>query len=681
MPVEDKENEDDEDHNQRKACLSKKGISMFLHGFRKTKRSIKVEPAIQQHEILILNNNSLNCDENRVGNCNLAKISEQPSQRQQQQSQVADRVATGNFYVNQKSSAIETTHTASQQEQQEMANSSHSEHQTHESEQYQQEQQPQTQQCAASQTSQLLINPNLSNVKKQIRQQQQQQQLEQQLVNVDVSQNDGNTSNTSKIPLRRSRRQQIPNHNRFSHQFSLCCKIERKSLTPPVTVRYNSLLDAVVTTTSVATTAIASGFITTLAGDTTMQPIDNIENIANNGGSLLSLNSSILNTNYATSSSSPSSNCLAATATATVTATNNNCNRVMSSSMVLNNQQHNRNNTHNHGNSNNSAGHYNHLNVIEHCVSAPQSPVCNKSTNSYDNLKYADRINSSDQRCSALRITKTSSSCSVPTTYIETIHQQYSSNQRQLQQQHPNIYHYYQQQQQQHQHQHQQQSLNNNSQQSKSNHNHPSNSPIRPLLVSDCRSRLRLKLYPPTGKKGLNHDNDSNNDTKSNGTTTQQDLNSRNMDTIDKSKSSNINGKDSNDNMNTMPTGIIDSECSMNNPNTTNAINNTISVHSFANPVNNVERLSYLSLDEEERPTTKSSTSAANKSTAIAKAKRKQLSIPNNYNHFNNYNANQEQFDHAHFAERQASGSGLARHALMAAQVLNLIPTDKARDR
>lgn len=34
------------------------------------------------------------------------------------------------------------------------------------------------------------------------------------------------------------------NHNRFSHQFSLCCKVDRKPMTPPVSVRYNSLPDA-----------------------------------------------------------------------------------------------------------------------------------------------------------------------------------------------------------------------------------------------------------------------------------------------------------------------------------------------------------------------------------------------------------------------------------------------------
>ncbi|XP_055911574.1 inositol polyphosphate 5-phosphatase E [Eupeodes corollae] len=33
-------------------------------------------------------------------------------------------------------------------------------------------------------------------------------------------------------------------HNRFSHQFSLCCKVDRKPMTPPVSVRYNSLPDA-----------------------------------------------------------------------------------------------------------------------------------------------------------------------------------------------------------------------------------------------------------------------------------------------------------------------------------------------------------------------------------------------------------------------------------------------------
>ncbi|KAH8397537.1 hypothetical protein KR222_009058 [Zaprionus bogoriensis] len=47
------------------------------------------------------------------------------------------------------------------------------------------------------------------------------------------------------VMRRKSPKQRSPNHNRFSHQFSLCCKAEKKPLTPPVTVRYNSIPDAV----------------------------------------------------------------------------------------------------------------------------------------------------------------------------------------------------------------------------------------------------------------------------------------------------------------------------------------------------------------------------------------------------------------------------------------------------
>ncbi|KAH8242326.1 hypothetical protein KR032_000547 [Drosophila birchii] len=55
------------------------------------------------------------------------------------------------------------------------------------------------------------------------------------------SQSDGGAD----VVLRRkSPKHRSPNHNRFSHQFSLCCKAEKKPLTPPVTVRYNSIPDS-----------------------------------------------------------------------------------------------------------------------------------------------------------------------------------------------------------------------------------------------------------------------------------------------------------------------------------------------------------------------------------------------------------------------------------------------------
>ncbi|XP_030385213.1 inositol polyphosphate 5-phosphatase E [Scaptodrosophila lebanonensis] len=46
------------------------------------------------------------------------------------------------------------------------------------------------------------------------------------------------------VMRRKSPKHRSPNHNRFSHQFSLCCKAEKKPMTPPVTVRYNSIPDA-----------------------------------------------------------------------------------------------------------------------------------------------------------------------------------------------------------------------------------------------------------------------------------------------------------------------------------------------------------------------------------------------------------------------------------------------------
>ncbi|XP_017128629.1 inositol polyphosphate 5-phosphatase E [Drosophila elegans] len=46
------------------------------------------------------------------------------------------------------------------------------------------------------------------------------------------------------VMRRKSPKHRSPNHNRFSHQFSLCCKAEKKPLTPPVTVRYNSIPDS-----------------------------------------------------------------------------------------------------------------------------------------------------------------------------------------------------------------------------------------------------------------------------------------------------------------------------------------------------------------------------------------------------------------------------------------------------
>ncbi|KAH8364802.1 hypothetical protein KR084_011809 [Drosophila pseudotakahashii] len=46
------------------------------------------------------------------------------------------------------------------------------------------------------------------------------------------------------VMRRKSPKHRSPNHNRFSHQFSLCCKAEKKPMTPPVTVRYNSIPDS-----------------------------------------------------------------------------------------------------------------------------------------------------------------------------------------------------------------------------------------------------------------------------------------------------------------------------------------------------------------------------------------------------------------------------------------------------
>ncbi|XP_060652754.1 inositol polyphosphate 5-phosphatase E [Drosophila nasuta] len=62
------------------------------------------------------------------------------------------------------------------------------------------------------------------------------------------SQSDGGTD---VVMRRKSPKQRSPNHNRFSHQFSLCCKAEKKPMTPPVSVRYNSIPDAVVNAANV----------------------------------------------------------------------------------------------------------------------------------------------------------------------------------------------------------------------------------------------------------------------------------------------------------------------------------------------------------------------------------------------------------------------------------------------
>lgn len=52
-------------------------------------------------------------------------------------------------------------------------------------------------------------------------------------------------SGTTDVILRhpKANKHRSPNHNRFSHQFSLCCKSEKKPATPPVTVRYSSIVD------------------------------------------------------------------------------------------------------------------------------------------------------------------------------------------------------------------------------------------------------------------------------------------------------------------------------------------------------------------------------------------------------------------------------------------------------
>lgn len=62
------------------------------------------------------------------------------------------------------------------------------------------------------------------------------------------SQSDGGTD---VVMRRKSPKQRSPNHNRFSHQFSLCCKAEKKPMTPPVSVRYNSIPDAVLNASNV----------------------------------------------------------------------------------------------------------------------------------------------------------------------------------------------------------------------------------------------------------------------------------------------------------------------------------------------------------------------------------------------------------------------------------------------
>ncbi|XP_050335104.1 inositol polyphosphate 5-phosphatase E [Bactrocera neohumeralis] len=61
----------------------------------------------------------------------------------------------------------------------------------------------------------------------------------------DGSQSD---SGAAEVVLRKTVKYRSPNHNRFSHQFSLCCKAEKKPMTPPVTVRYNSIPDPANTT-------------------------------------------------------------------------------------------------------------------------------------------------------------------------------------------------------------------------------------------------------------------------------------------------------------------------------------------------------------------------------------------------------------------------------------------------
>ncbi|XP_037930742.1 inositol polyphosphate 5-phosphatase E [Teleopsis dalmanni] len=58
----------------------------------------------------------------------------------------------------------------------------------------------------------------------------------------DGSQSDGG----GEVVRRKHMKNRSPIHNRFSHQFSLCCRAEKKPMTPPVTVRYNSIPDAAV---------------------------------------------------------------------------------------------------------------------------------------------------------------------------------------------------------------------------------------------------------------------------------------------------------------------------------------------------------------------------------------------------------------------------------------------------
>lgn len=59
----------------------------------------------------------------------------------------------------------------------------------------------------------------------------------------DGSQSDGGLASGTEVVFRKTPKNRSSNHNRFSHQFSLCCKAEKKPITPPVTVRYNSIPD------------------------------------------------------------------------------------------------------------------------------------------------------------------------------------------------------------------------------------------------------------------------------------------------------------------------------------------------------------------------------------------------------------------------------------------------------
>uniref|UniRef100_A0A1B0AR19 phosphoinositide 5-phosphatase n=1 Tax=Glossina palpalis gambiensis TaxID=67801 RepID=A0A1B0AR19_9MUSC len=280
--------------------------------------------------------------------------------------------------------------------------------------------------------------------------------------NGDGSQSDGGGSGGSmgdSVVLRKTSKHKSPNHNRFSHQFSLCCKAEKKPIAPPVTVRYNA---------------------NQIAGQANRK-----ENMSLNWNTIestsLSMNSSIMNPNYA---------CLQAIG-----------------------------------------------NQLSECASAPQSPVTAKPSLFADDEhnRISPSCNSVKSIPNDLLISNTggASGCSTSPNVNKIIM--------------------------------------------------GISSPIRPMDVSDCRSRLRLKLYPPGKEFPLEIESHVKR------ATTPQHMSSPNI---------------------------------------------------AAHPIEVLQ----LSQEEDHQP----------------------------FRFFSHENIQ---------VQRQGSSSGLARQALMAAQVLSLIPTEKARER